>query len=277
MVLRRVRDTLADAGIDTADLDARHLVRAIGPPKTDILCHKDQKLDAAQAQHLAGLVEKRAAHMPLAQVLGRWEFWSLDLFITKDVLTPRPQSEHLIEAVLQRTDKAQKFNLVDLGTGSGALMLAILSERPAARAVGVDLSPDALKIAQKNAVHHNMQKRTDFVLGGWDAALAKAPFDVLVSNPPYIARREIAGLHRAVRDYEPHMALDGGADGLDAYRQIFALVPHYVRSGGVFAFEIGADQGAAVLALARAMPALRQFALTCDYGGRDRILAGRVC
>ncbi len=233
----------------------------------------DLRLDKTGAQALEAMVLRREAREPLSHILGAWGFWSLDLAVSKDVLTPRPETERLIEIALGHLGQGP-LKILDLGTGSGAILLSLLQERPDAMGLAVDRSPAALQTAMQNAQSLKLDTRTMFVEGDWDAALPHGPFDLVVSNPPYIAHDEIATLEPEVRRYEPVLALDGGMDGLDAYRAILPLLPHYIKPGGAFVLEIGADQGAAVSDMAQAQAGLGDICVSQDLGGRDRVVSG---
>lgn len=195
------------------------------------------------------MIRRREAREPVARILGRRGFWTLDLQVTTDTLDPRPDSETVVEAVLARVqDRAAPLRLLDLGTGSGCLLLALLSELPKAWGLGVDRSPGAAMAARANAALNRLDTRTAFVVGNWADAL-EGRFDVVVSNPPYIEQDAIAGLMPEVRQYDPVAALDGGLDGLDAYRAILADLPRLLAPGAMAAFELGQGQGQAVGAM----------------------------
>ncbi|PHS28528.1 MAG: protein-(glutamine-N5) methyltransferase, release factor-specific [Robiginitomaculum sp.] len=271
-VRRALGARLNDAGIEDAELDARHMLRAVfGDVALD--AGPDHCLDKEAAMQLETMCARREKREPLSHILGSWEFWSLELRVSVDVLTPRPETERLIELALGALGSGPS-KILDLGTGSGAILYSLLSERPEALGVGVDLCPDALKIADANARALNLNKRIQLIEGNWGAALDLAPFDVLVSNPPYIASAVINTLEPEVRAFEPMLALDGGADGLDAYRAILPLIPCYLKSGGWFAFEIGADQGEALLNLAQTQENIQKIEIFQDLVGRDRVICG---
>jgi release factor glutamine methyltransferase len=271
---RALTERLQNAGIEDASMDVQHILQAVfkdGPdgswPDPDLCPTR------AQLEHLEAIAARRETSEPLPHILGHWGFWSLDLNINSDVLTPRPDTERLVEIALE-TIPAGPLKILDLGTGSGAILLALLSERPQATGIGLDLSKAALNIADMNAKQVLSDNRAVFIEGQWDAALAQGPFDLVVSNPPYINSQTVETLAPEVCRYEPKLALDGGADGLDAYRAILPLLKHYQKPGGHFLFEIGADQGPAVLALAKTRKEFGQIRLWQDYGQRDRVLSG---
>lgn len=198
------------------------------------------------------MVRRREAREPVARILGRRGFWTLDLQVTPDTLDPRPDSETVVEAVLARTpDRSAPLRILDLGTGSGCLLLALLSELPKASGLGIDRSPGAAAAARANARRNGLDARARFAVGDWTSALA-GPFDIVVSNPPYIERGAIPGLMPEVREYDPVAALDGGLDGLEAYRAILAGLPRLLASGALVAFELGQGQDGPVGNLMRA-------------------------
>lgn len=276
LVRRILAKRLHRAGIEDASVEARHMLDAVCAGDTSgRWLDPDYCLGEDAAARLAVMCARREAREPLSHILGNWGFWTLDLDITRDVLTPRPETERLVETALAELGTGPA-TILDLGTGSGAIILSLLSERTEISGIGVDISENALKVAKANACVLNLDNRVQFIEGQWDAALNHAPFDLVVSNPPYIARAVIETLEPEVRRYEPMLALDGGVDGLDAYRALLPLMTAYLKPGGRFAFEIGADQGKAILALGEACDELKDIHLVPDLGGRDRVLVGSV-
>jgi release factor glutamine methyltransferase len=240
------------AGIDSPDLDARILVgHALGLDHAALAAAAPRCLSADEQNTLAALVGRRLAGEPVARIVGQKEFWSLPLRIDAATLVPRPETETVVEAALAAIDaygsRAQPLRIADLGTGSGALLLALLSELPNAFGVGTDTSAPALTVARDNA-HRLGLTRASFVACNMAAAL-RGPFDVIVSNPPYIASGDIATLAPEVRDFDPRLALDGGADGLDFYRAIAAAAPALLAPGGALVVELGTGQTEPVAAL----------------------------
>lgn len=248
--LADIAGRLRRAGVDTARLDARMLLaEVLGAEPLAVVAHPEWPVDAAAGERLAALVARRERREPMSHILGRREFWSLDFVVSADTLTPRPDSETLVEALLAAIpDRRAPLRLLDFGTGTGCLLLALLSELPAARGVGVDISSAALAVARRNADRLGMAQRADFVSGDWGRGLAGL-FDVILSNPPYIGEDDIAGLEAEVASFEPRSALAGGPDGLACYRRLVPDIMRLLAPDGVAAVEIGQGQAEAVAAL----------------------------
>lgn len=265
---------LEAAGIDGPVIDARLLVEAAcDATRTDIVTDPHRPLTDAQAARLEDYVARRERREPVSHILGRKGFWKIMVQVTPDVLTPRPDTEVIVDHVLKTTAEHERFSILDLGVGSGAILLAILAERPAAKGLGVDASDEALAVARENAANLGLAARTALLRGDWAFGLADASFDLVVSNPPYIASEVIEGLEPEVRDHEPRLALDGGPDGLDAYRVLAPEILRVLKPGGRFAVEIGYDQKHAVEALFRDAGA-RDIVTIKDLGDRHRVVAG---
>lgn len=249
--LATARAALADAGIDQPALDARLLLAdATGLSRAQLIGWSERPLAAVEAQRLHAALQRRLAREPLAYILGRKEFWSLDFAVDRHVLIPRPDSETLVEAVLASVaDRHQPLQILDLGTGSGCLLLALLSELPAARGIGVDRSAQALQIARQNAERLGLATRTGFVSSDWGSALA-GRFDLIVANPPYVAETDWQQLMPEINRYEPRAALVAGSDGLSAYRRILPQVRRLLGDTGAIFLEIGAEQAEAVIDIA---------------------------
>jgi release factor glutamine methyltransferase len=215
---------------------------------------------------------RRAAHEPVSRIVGHRHFWTLNLSVTPDTLDPRPDTETLIEAAVAAIpDRKTPLTVLDLGTGTGALLIALLSEYPEATGVGVDLSPGALAVAKANAEAHGVGDRAAFRQGSW-ADGVQGPFDLIMSNPPYIEQGDLAGLPPEVREHDPMLALDGGTDGLDAYRAIVPELSRLMTGGGLAILEIGAGQGDDVVAIADAN-GLKSTERRRDLGGIERALS----
>ncbi|MBI4184025.1 MAG: peptide chain release factor N(5)-glutamine methyltransferase [Proteobacteria bacterium] len=263
---------LRGAGIEGARLEARLLLaHALGRAPEWVLAHPEAGLDAAGERRLAVALALRAERRPLAQVVGRREFWSLDFAVSEATLVPRPESETLVGAALAAfPDRAAALRVLDLGTGSGCLLLAILSERPNASGVGVEASAAAARVARHNARALGLAGRAAILVGDWAGALS-ARFDLVVANPPYVPVAEIDRLAPEVARFEPRRALAGGADGLASYRALAPALPRLLRPGGRAFLEVGAGQAAEVSAiLARAGLAVR--ARHRDLAGIERCL-----
>ncbi len=219
---------------------------------------------------------RRLAHEPVTRIAGERSFWNGVFSVSADVLDPRPDSEAVIGAVLAHVSasgvRGSSLRIADLGTGSGVLLVSLLQELPLAVGIGIDISAAAITVARSNARRNGVAERALFAVGDWSQALA-GPFDLVVSNPPYIRSGDIAGLDPDVRDFDPQLALDGGVDGLAAYRQILGDFDRVATRGSLF-LEVGHDQAAAVSALAATVNARgRQIAVSRDLAGRDRCVA----
>lgn len=273
---------LAAAGIDTAAIDARLLVAAAtGASRLDLLAAADRPVATDAAARLDDWIGRRAAGEPVGRILGTASFYGLDFALGPDTLEPRPDTETLVEVALGAVRSGRiagvspdgdGLRLLDLGTGTGAIAVSLLSKLTRARGLATDLSPGALDVAKGNAARHGVGDRLDFALGSFFAA-APGSFNLIVSNPPYIASDVIAGLDREVRLHDPRLALDGGIDGLDAYRAILNDVRDHLSSGGILAVEIGWDQGTAVSALFGAA-GLAEIEVHRDLGDRERVVSG---
>lgn len=276
MALAAARRTLETAGVETAALDARLLVAAAtGASHAALIARPGAPLDAAQAARLAGWLTRRAAGEPVSRILGTRGFWSLDLVVTPDVLDPRPDTETLIEAALAHVAARRKapLRIVDLGVGSGAILAALLAELPNAFGLGLDRSEAAARVARDNLGRAGLGARAGVLVGDWANALAGA-FDLVVSNPPYIASADIAGLAREVRDHDPRLALDGGADGLDAYRILAPAAARLLAPDGAALFEVGVGQAGDVTTLLAAA-GLLPLAPVTDLSGVQRVARAR--
>jgi release factor glutamine methyltransferase len=260
--------------VESPTIDARLLLEAAAPvSRADILADPHRVLDADAEARLEAFVERRARREPVSLILGRKGFWTLMLGVSPGVLTPRPETETILDVVLPFFAPEQAFSLLDLGVGSGAIVLSILAERPRAKGLGIDVSEDALAVARDNAAQLGLAARLALLRGDWTAGLGDASFDLVVSNPPYIATAEIETLAPEVREHDPRLALDGGPDGLDAYRRLAPEILRVLRPGGRFVVEIGAGQSAAVEALFAAAGA-HEIATHKDLADRERVVAG---
>jgi release factor glutamine methyltransferase len=265
--LRAAIARLTAAGVPDAPRDARRLLaHAMGLPADRVTLHLSDPLDPAQFARLEQAVAARTQRQPVSQITGLRRFWGRDFRVTPDTLDPRPETEILVAEAL-----AQPFRrILDLGTGTGCILLSCLADQPAATGLGVDLSPAALAVAAGNAATLGLSERADFALSDWFSAV-EGRFDLIVSNPPYIAADEMPALAPDVRDWEPHLALTPGGDGLSPYRRIAAAAPAHLTPGGRLLVEIGPTQGQAVAGMFRAA-GLTGVRIQPDLDGRDRVV-----
>jgi release factor glutamine methyltransferase len=265
--LRTAAAALAEAGIDDAALEARWLMaHALGVAQNAMF-----ERTAAAPENFAPLLARRLTREPLAYIVGYQGFWTLDFEVSPATLIPRADSEAIVEAAVEYAGLPRR--ILDLGTGTGCLLLACLAEFPQAFGVGVDLNPEAAALAARNAARNRLGDRAAFLAGSWAEALS-GRFDLVLSNPPYIPAADIAGLMAEVAKHEPGRALDGGVDGLDEYRAICAALPRLLAEDGVAIFELGQGQEADVVAIAQAR-GLSRVACRADLGGIPRALTLR--
>ncbi len=271
-LLAAATQRLAAAGIDGPERDAAWLLAAACGLDSPAGMARGGPVDSAAGQRFAAMLERRAAREPVSRILGRRGFWTLDLAVTPDVLDPRADSELLVELLLARLpDRDAAPTIVDLGTGSGCLLLALLAELPAARGLGIDLSAAALCVARDNAAAAGLGGRARFLRADWTTALRTGCADIVLSNPPYIASDALPGLMPEVRDHDPPLALDGGPLGLDAYARIVPDLPRLLRPGGLAALEVDRATTRAVAGLLDRAGATRVVAAD-DLAGVPRAL-----
>lgn len=249
---RSVAAQLRGGSIESAESDARVLLsHALGMEDAAILAASKAEAPEAARRRLEGFLARRLAGEPIARIMGRKEFWSRSFRLGSDTLVPRPETETVVEAALAAfPDRNAELRVLDLGTGAGILLAAILAERPRSFGVGIDRSEGALLVARANFESLGLGARASFACGDWGAAL-NGKFDLIVCNPPYIAAHEFARLSREVRAHDPRLALDGGADGLRAYRAIISDLARLLHAQGVAVLELGRGQECAVANLAR--------------------------
>ncbi len=271
-VIARAVPRLEAAGVEEARRDAELLLCVVLEcDRAHLIGHGERVIDAIARNKFEQLLLRRVAREPVSQIVGSREFWSLEFQVTPSTLTPRPDSEAVVEAVLDlQHDRQAALRILDLGTGTGCLLLALLIELPNARGVGIDLSDHALAVARDNGERLGLGHRTDFMCGGWTAAHGQH-FDIIVCNPPYIRTGDLARLDREVVDWEPHLGLDGGPDGLDAYRQILPDLGKALGRNAFAVLEHGAGQADEVEVLAVAA-GLTPCGRRKDLAGRDRCL-----
>jgi len=266
-------------GIDSPELDARLLIGAVlNLDHTGLAVQAARRVTEDEASTISSFTQRRIAHEPVARILGHKEFWGLDLRLSDATLVPRPDTETIVAAALEMisADSAatKPLRIADIGTGSGAILLALLSELPAATGIGTDISDAALKTARLNAQQLGLADRVSFIRCDYASALT-GPFDLMVSNPPYIRSADIAMLDRDVRDYDPRLALDGGADGLDAYRVIAPQAASLLAPQGMLVLEVGQGQSVDVSDLMRQAGLTLSHPPRADFGGIHRAVMGR--
>ncbi|AMV73574.1 N5-glutamine S-adenosyl-L-methionine-dependent methyltransferase [Desulfuromonas sp. DDH964] len=271
-ILKWTSGYLAERGIDNGRLDAELLLAdLLQLDRVGLYLNFDRPLNAAELTDFRQRVGRRARREPLQYILGRAEFWSLPFRVGPAVLVPRPDTEVLVEEALARATPAAR--ILDVGTGSGAIAVALAHELPAARVAAVDISKEALLLAAENARVNGVAERVTFTPGNLHA-LADGEFDLVVANPPYIAATDLAGLMPEVRDFEPQLALDGGSDGLDAYRALARQASKLLVPGGWLLVEVGAGQAPAVQELLAAA-GFGELFCRADYAGIPRVVGGR--
>jgi len=276
---RGLAATLQRAAIETPELDARLLLgHVLQLDLTAMIADRARRVTAAEAAELAALTRRRIAGEPVARLLGQQEFWSLTLELSAETLVPRPDTETIVSTALDILRSEGRITaplrIADLGTGSGAILLALLHELPHAAGIGTDISQDALRTAGRNAARLGLAARASFVASDYAAALT-GPFDLIVSNPPYIPSGDIGSLPVEVRAYDPGRALDGGHDGLDAYRAILAQARSRLARHGTLILEIGQHQAPDVAWLAGAAGLVPHGPPRPDLAGIPRVLAYR--
>jgi len=272
-VLEWTAGHLQQKGVDTPRLDAELLLAdALQLDRVGLYLNYDRPLQAGELAACRERVRRRAGREPLQYILGHCEFWSLPLQVSPAVLVPRPDTEILVEEALKRVP-AGTGRVLDVGTGSGAIALALASEKPQLQVTGLDASTEALDIARANAAALGLAARVELLAGDL-FRLPAGPWELLVSNPPYIPSGELAGLMPEVRDYEPQAALDGGRDGLDCYRALARQAPGVLVPGGWLLVEVGQGQAAAVAELFAAA-GLCEITIRDDYAGIPRVVAAR--
>ena len=289
--LERARRSLTarftSAGIDSAELDARLLIGAgLGLDLTGMIIAANRLLSPGESARLEDFVRRRLGGEPVARILSTKEFWGLPLKLSAETLVPRPDTETVVELALEmlRANPAansprnlprnRSWRIADLGTGSGAILLALLRELPDARGFGTDISAAALQMAQANAADLGLADRATFIACDYAAGLS-GPFDLVVSNPPYVRSADIAGLAAEVRDHDPHRALDGGVDGFDAYRALIPQAARLLGPGGALVVESGQGQTGQIEDLMTAAGLTAESAPRADLAGIPRAVAGR--
>ncbi len=271
---KKIEARLGKKGIEEAPLDARLLISHIIPvTEIDFAINADQTVSNEQQNLIDILVQKREKRIPMSQIFGEKEFWSLSFKVTRDTLTPRPDSETLIEVALNEfEDKNATLSILDLGTGSGCLLLTLLSELKNATGLGMDVSASAIKVANENATNLSLNNRATFLKSDWFEKLSKTKkFDLIIANPPYIGLNEKPELTPEVCEHEPYSALFAGEEGLDDYRIIAADISSYMSEKSIIILEIGYRQSSAVKDIFE-QKGFKNIDVFQDLGGRDRCL-----
>ncbi len=269
-------DWLAGREIEQPRLDVELLLAdALDLSRMDLFMDMDRPLDQAELAAFKSRIKRRSQREPVAYILGKRGFWKQEFVVNPSVLIPRPETETLIEAVLSLyPDRASTFEMLDLGVGSGTILYSLLGEFTQARGVGIDLSDEALQVAKLNGDRLGLSGRVTLLAGDLTAPLySDCRYDLIVSNPPYIVSKAMATLQPEVRDQEPHLALDGGEDGLSIYRRLIPQSYRFLEPSGWLVVEIGYDQGKAVPSLFTAA-GFESVSVSTDYGHRDRVVMG---
>ena len=279
-VLRQGAERLLSAGIENGRLDAEVLLgHVLRQSREQLIVAADAPVTGAQGHAYERLLARRLEREPVAYMTGTREFWSLDFHVTRDVLIPRPETERLVEIALVlagKLDRGERVRVADLGTGSGAIAVALAKELPAVKILAVDLSAAALVVARRNAARHGVAARIEFIQGDFFEAMEALPgFHLIVSNPPYIPSAELAALEAEVSRWEPRAALDGGPDGLDCYRRVSAEALCRLMPDGAVAVEVGAGMSKPVTALFESAGGWNPITVDRDYAGNDRVVVAR--
>lgn len=272
---QNLKTVLRDAGIQNFEQGARRIVaKRFGFSLTDITMRGDEDVGAGDAALCMADAAACGEGMPLSKLYGETEFWGLPFSVNQHVLDPRPETELIIELALQRFPKDAPLDILDIGTGSGCIILSLLSEFPNARGVAIDISQEALSVARENAKNLNLDSRVNFIHGEWTRPVNQK-FDLVVSNPPYIESKVIPNLEKNVRNHDPILALDGGEDGLQAYKEIFSDLFRILKTDGLGLFEIGFDQKESVVKIAEGIAGksrIRVKSVHVDYAGNQRVV-----
>lgn len=265
---------LKAAFIDSPAIDARLLLEAAtGATRGDILTDPHRELTDEQEAIMEGYLIRREKREPVARILGRKGFWKLLLNLSEHTLIPRPETECIVDMILKKTEPGQAFHMADLGIGSGAILLSVLSERPAARGVGTDISEEALAVARDNAANLGLDSRAAFLRTSWGSGLHDETFDIIASNPPYIRSDVIPTLDPEVKHHDPILALDGGETGLEAYEALAPEIYRLLKPGGLAWLEIGFDQSQEVESLMKSAGFL-EVTTFLDLSNLPRVVFG---
>ena len=270
-----LRNQLAGKGIATSELDARLLIQAATRlDHAQVILHADRQINEQQLNALNKMAKRRLKHEPVSRILGTKEFYGRQFKISPAVLDPRPDTETLIDLALSATPKNLNFDILDIGTGTGAIIITMLCERVNAFGIATDISSKALQIAEQNARNLKVNDRLQLIQTSWCDDINQL-FDLIVSNPPYIASNKISQLAPDVKNHDPHLALDGGTDGLDPYREIARQVAARLKPDGIIMLEIGHDQAADVTEIFTTIGFTNHHKIqpvSKDFGGNDRVV-----
>ncbi len=275
MVAKRAVRALRDAHVEDAATDARILLCAAANfSHVDLISQAYDEVPSGVLEKFNASIDRRLAHEPIAYILGEKAFWSLTFIVNEHVLIPRPETEGVVERGLELMRKVERPAILDIGTGTGAILMSMLSERDDASGMGVDISVEALSVAKQNAANFGVKNRCSFLQSDYLQNVS-GQYDLLVSNPPYITEAAMGDLAKNVKAYEPDLALRGGEDGLEAYRQITEQARRVLTPGGYLVYEIGYDQGDAVCAL---LASAGYTEITClkDLAGHDRVISAKI-
>lgn len=271
-ILKWTEQYFNDKGVESSRLDAEVLLsRVLGKERIYLYVHFDQPLQQMELGRFREMIKQRVKRIPVAYILGEKEFMGMDFSVSPAVLIPRPDTEILVENVIERLKKLGNVHIVDIGTGSGAIAVSILANCLNVSGVAVDISSEALAVAKSNAVRHGVDMRLEFVKSDVYDSLSAGQFDAIISNPPYIPDKDIAGLEPEVKR-EPYGALAGGKDGLDFYRRLIQEGIKFLKPNGFMAFEVGIYQAEDVADIGRQTGAFNHFEIIKDYGNIDRVV-----
>jgi len=269
-------DRLAAKQIEDARLEAEILlVHALGIKKSDLILNQSLNLDSHNFEPFKAWVERRLKHEPTAYITGIQPFMSLDFFVDRSVLIPRPETELLVETVLRITGRESQITIADIGTGCGCIAVSLAKHLPNIAVIGIDSSAKAIEVAKKNAEKHKVSGRCNFIAGNMFEAL-KEKVNFIVTNPPYVPSNDIKALQPEVKDWEPRQALDGGKDGLDLIRKLINEAPKHLLPGGQLCFEFGFGQAEAVKTLVEENKSYRETEIVKDYAKIPRVLKTRI-
>lgn len=271
---KNTKTRLEAGNIESPTIDARILlIKACDITRNDIVTDPYREIAPDKEEILNKFVERRLKREPVAHIVGKKAFWSLELNSDARALVPRPETEVIVDFILKFDKENKPTRILDLGTGTGAILLALLAERSEWSGIGIDISDEALSLSNENAKIHGLENRAHFQKGNWTQGIEEE-FDIVVSNPPYIPSKDIETLDIDVKNYDPILALDGGEDGLEPYRILFEKLPHILKKGGVFAFEFGINQAKSIKEMAQKQKELHEIHILKDLSNIERVIIG---